>query len=250
MDNEQIAYDYVRKAYDDVIQLRIQSSARIHKLLLVIVVLFTALSYGVGEVLAIRVPLPGYARFAPLLGLIAALLLTVAFVCALFLLRLSLIAVVPTGEINKMVLKPEFHALDQKKVWAALAKNVAQAYDRILTANKAQRLPASALNLALIGGCVFTALFLATAMSLRYSLVEDHSPSAPAKESREMSDAKPEEQDSPPSANPTTPSASQPTSEPSPAEAKPSALEPEDLLESPNVFQGSLEPGERFRKKS
>ncbi len=250
MDNAQIAYEYIRQAYDDIFRLRLEDSNRLHKLLIVIVILFSALSYGLGELPATPGTLPAYAEIAQWLGLIAAVLLGVAFVCTLWLLRLSLIAVPPVAKLDEKVLKSDFRNRDEGKLWAVLAKNVAEAYDHILTTNVARRRVSSRLNFALIAGCISTALFLASAILLRYNLVEDHSPAVQAKEPSEMPDAKPDGQDSPPSPEPTTPSASQPASEPSPGEADSTALDSEDLLESPNLFQGSFDHGERFRKKS
>ena len=217
MSNAQIAYEYVRKSYDTLLQTRVQNLDRVHKLLLCTVILFTALSYGMAQLLPIADATPEWLTWSSkILGALAGLLLGAAFFCALRLLRIDSVSVPGTTKLAQHIQNPELLKFDEEEVWAALAKSITLAFDGEIKHHTRTRRWHSGLNTCLMGGYLGSVLFLSSVMFLRLGYVTQSG--TPSKDSfingkvSQMTEAKPNQPEAaPPSTQPAT-STTPPTS--------------------------------------
>lgn len=242
MERAQIAYEFTRRAHDLILQMRAQNHERLHKLLLVTVVLFSALSYGMSQLASVPADVQPLLRIAPIvIAAIAAVFLGIAFHDALRLFQIVDVEVLSLDKIAEHVLKPEFATMTESQVWGPLAVNIAEAYKKILERSNAQKHQHQRLNFCLVAGYISVALFLASVMTARFAVPVTGK--SQTQECHRMADEN--------TSQTTQPAASQPsaatsesvgTTESQPA-AQPVSLSPQDLLDSPKVFRGSAERG-------
>lgn len=243
MSNTQIVYEHVRKWYDTLLQTRVQNLEHLHKLLLCTVILFTALSYGMAQLLPIADATPAWLTWSlKVLGALAGLLLGAAFFCALRLLRIDFVSVPGTAKLAQHIQNPQLLKLDEGDVWASLGKSVTLACEGEIKHHTRTRRWHSGLNAFLIGGYLGSALFLSCVMFLRIGyvtrssqLLEDSFTNGKVSQ---MTEAKPNQPVvAAPSTEPAT-SPTPPTSSPSdePGSQPAVSLSPRDLVDTPDVI--------------
>ncbi len=257
MSNAQIAYEYVQKSYDTLLQTRVQILERVHKLLLCTVILFTALSYGMAQLLPIADATPAWLTWSSkVLGALAGLLLGAAFFCALRLLRIDSVSVPGTAKLAQHIQNPELLKFDEGEVWAALGKCVTLACDGEIKHHTRTRRWHLGLNTFLMGGYLGSVLFVSCVMFLRIGYVtrsgQPSEDSAINGKVSQMTEAEPNQPVvAPPSTQPAT-SPTPPTSGPSeePGSQPAASLSPSDLVDTPHIVAFSQKPAMTKAKPS
>lgn len=171
MSNAQTAYEYIRKSYDAVIQARAQNLERVNKLLLTIAVLFTALSYGVSQL----VSLEEIARWQILVGLVLGALsgvaLSLAFCSGILLLKIDDVAVPCTERLARHVDQPYFPSWDKDVLLASLTKNVDAAVEDTIRCDRQRDRLSKCFNFSLLFGILAAIVFMGFVLAGRAQLL-------------------------------------------------------------------------------
>ncbi len=237
MKNAQTAYEYTRKSYDAVIRARSQNLERVNKLLLTISVLFTALSYGVSQLVSLDEIAPWEIVVGCVLGAVSGVALSLALCCGIRLLKIDDVAVPCTDRLATHVDQPYFPLWDNDTLLASLTKNVEAAVQDTIRDDQWQARWFKWFNCSLLFGIVAAIAFMAFVLAVRAEILYAahdkgglREPSALKSEDQLMSEKNP----NPPASGPQPgqPAASEPAAT-QPAASAPAAAPPADAAPDP-----------------
>lgn len=162
--NVTTAYTHVMKAYDYRLAQQDRMAERANKMVMVIALVFAALSYGGAQLLDILDPsieTTLWFRITAVIGLIAAFFLVLAFLAAMIQSRIKTIYIPGTQGLVKRIDDTAFLEAEHSRLVAALTKNVRSA----IAANQSQQDVhvwwIKMLNWTPQAGFVLTAVFVA-----------------------------------------------------------------------------------------
>jgi len=233
MNNAQTAYEYTRKSYDAVIQARAQNLERVNKLLLTIAVLFTALSYGVSQLVSLEQIARWQIVVGCILGALSGVALSLAFCSGIRLLKIDDVAVPCTERLARHVDQPYFPLWQNDALLASLTQNVDAAVQDTIRYDQRRARSSKCFNCSLLFGILGAIAFMGFVLVVRAQLLYAmHGKGGPLQPSTLKNE------DQLMSANSPNPPASLPESS-QPAATEPAATEP---TATPRADAGS-DPG-------
>ena len=172
-DNVGIAYEYTLKVYDEILAQQAKNAERANKMILVIALVFAALSYG-GANLALVAEHPArnptWLWISGGCGLLAGIALVIAFLAAMVCSRIKAIFVPGTTGLVGRVSDPAFGEVERARILAALTKNVRAAIERNISLQNRRERSANLLNWTPQVAFLLTAVFVALTVGQRVAV--------------------------------------------------------------------------------
>lgn len=179
-ENVRVAYEYVVKAHNDVIRQQDKNAERANKLILVVWLVFAALSYGATNLIDIahhpaRISYLFWISVAA--GILAAIALVTAFLAAMMCARVRSIFIPATEGVRNVVGDPDFAKVENARIVGAFIDNLHEAIEAALRQQEGREKWLRVSNWVPQAAFVLTAVFVGLTFAQKVHLALQEPPS-------------------------------------------------------------------------